>query len=239
MKERWPAWAGMLLLAGTKLAVAASFSLSPLGVSIPSRDTSASVVAENTGGAPLVIQVRTMAWRQADGNDVRDDTRELIVNPPIFKLNPGERQLVRVASRNGPPADVERAYRVVFSEVAPDQAPRTQPGFRFTLAMDIPVYVEPAAPAAPAAVRWQAARTDKGIRVTAENPGNVHYRIVDAEFGVAGRVLQKPGLLVVLPQSSRNYDLPAVPPGTAAIHLTAEDGASHPVSVDIPLSPAR
>src|SRR5512143_133357 len=107
MKGYWPGWAGGLLLAAANVAVAASFSIAPLGLSIPSRDSSASVVAENTGGAPLVIQVKAQAWRQDAGNDVRDDTRELIVNPPIFKLAPGEQQLVRVASRAGPPADVE------------------------------------------------------------------------------------------------------------------------------------
>ncbi len=239
MKGYWPGWAGGLLLAAANVAVAASFSIAPLGLSIPSRDSSASVVAENTGGAPLVIQVKAQAWRQDAGNDVRDDTRELIVNPPIFKLAPGEQQLVRVASRGGPPTEVERAYRVTFTEVAPDEPARTQPGFRFRLAMDIPVYVEPAAPAVAAPIRWEAQRTVAGVRVTAENPGNVHYRIVQAEFGVAGRILQKPGLVVVLPKSSRVYDLPAVPAGATAIHLSAEDGASHAVSVEIPLSPPR
>ena len=43
----------------------------------------------------------------------------MIANPPIFKLAPGEQQLVRFASRSGPPRDVEAAYRAVFSEVLP------------------------------------------------------------------------------------------------------------------------
>jgi fimbrial chaperone protein len=234
MKRRWPAAAGMLLLAASGLVCAGGFSLSPVGLSIPKGDASGSIVAENTSGAPLVVQVRTQAWRQAGGKDIRDDTRDLIVNPPIFKLAPGEQQLVRIASRDGPPPDVERAYRVVFSEVAPKDAPTGPAGFRFTLAMDIPVYIEPAVPAVPA-MRWQAERTATGLRLIAENAGAAHYRIVEAVVAVAGKVLAKPGAIVVLPKSTMVYDLPAVPPGTVALHLAAEDGASHPVSVDIPL----
>ena len=237
MRRLSPAFAAWLL-AVANFAAAASFSLSPVGLSIPSRESSASLVVDNTGDAPVVIQVKTLAWRQEAGKDVREESRDLIVNPPIFKLGPGEQQLVRIASRSGPALADERAYRVVFSEVAAKDAPRDQSGFRFTLAMDIPVYVEPANPSAPAAIRWQAERTASGLRLTAENAGSVHYRVVEAVFAVAGKVLHKPGAIVVLPKSAMVYDLPPPPAGATAIHLSAEDGASHPVSVDIPLPPA-
>ena len=205
------ALAGLLLLAAATHAAAGSFSLSPIGLSIPKGDASGSVIAENTSGAPLVIQVRAQAWRQAGGKDVRDDTRDLIINPPI--------------------------YRVVFSEVAPKDAPQTQAGFRFTLAMDIPLYIEPAAAAVAGPIRWQAERTATGLRLVVENQGGMHYRIVEAVVAAAGKVLGKPGAIVVLPKSTMVYDLPAVPSGITALHLSAEDGASQPVSVDIPLPP--
>jgi hypothetical protein len=51
-------------------------------------------------------------------------------------------------------------------------------------------------------------------------------------------VIARPGVIVVLPKSTMVYQIPAVAPGTAAIHVTAEDGASHPVSFDIPVPPA-
>jgi len=227
----------LLLLAVANHAAAGSFSLSPIGLSIPKGDASGSVIAENTSDAPIVIQVRAQAWRQAGGKDVRDDTRDLIVNPPVFKLAGGEQQLVRIASRVGAAPDVERAYRVVFSEVAPKDASQTQPGFRFTLAMDIPLYIEPAAAAVAGPIRWQAERTATGARLVVENPGGMHYRIIEAVVAAAGKVLGKPGAIVVLPKSTMVYDLPAVPSGITALHLSAEDGASQPVSVDIPLPP--
>ena len=227
-----------LLLAADNVAVAGGFSLTPVGLTIASRDPSSSIVARNTGDAPVVIQARPMAWTQRDGRDVREDTRDLIVNPPIFKLAPGEQQLVRVASRHGPPREAESAYRLIFSEVPPKDGVASQPGFRLALAMDIPVYLEPVAARAPAPLRWRAERIAEGLRLRAENPGNVHYRIVQARFHAADTTLREQGILVVLPNSRLEFDVPAPPVAVTAIHLSAEDGARLPVSVDIPIPPA-
>jgi fimbrial chaperone protein len=220
-------------------ATAGSFSLAPLGLSIPPRESSRSVVAINSGDEPIVIQVKTLAWSQRDGVDVREESRDLIANPPIFKLAPGEQQLVRFASRSGPPRDVEATYRAVFSEVLPKDAPQGGSGFRLTLAMDIPVYIEPVVPASSVPIRWRADHSGSGIRLTAENPGNVHFRIVDSRFFADGALLRAHGILAVLPRSRSVIDLPAPPRGATAIQVMAQDSAGQPVSVDIALPPAN
>jgi len=238
MRRGTIAGAAALLLAVAGGAAAGGFSLSPVGLSIASRDPSASLVARNTGDAPIVIQARPMAWTQRNGKDVREESRDLIVNPPIFKLAPGEQQLVRVASRHGPPRDAEVAYRLIFSEIPPREGTTSNPGFRLALAMDIPVYVEPVAARAPAPLQWRAERIGGGLRLSAENPGNVHYRIVEARFSAAEVTLREQGILVVLPNSRLEIDVPAPPHAATVIHLSAEDGARLPVSVDIPIPPA-
>ena len=220
------------------VAWAGGFSLSPLRLTIPARDASGSVVAENTGDAPIVIQVRPLAWTQRDGKDVRAETRDLVVNPPIFKLAPGETQLVRVASRIGAPATDERAYRAVFSEVPPRDTPRLQTGLRFAVAMDIPVFVEAVAPRLSSPVAWKAERTDSGIRLRADNPGTVHYRITDVQFSAGARALHQLGFIVLLPTSYLAYDLPAPPPGVTSIQLSANGSDDKRVTVDIALPAA-
>jgi fimbrial chaperone protein len=232
--------AGWLLLGSATpwQAEAASFALAPLGLSIASRDSSGSVTVTNGSDDPVVIQVKTLTWTQRDGKDAREETRELIVNPPIFKLGPGDQQLVRFASRMGPPREVESAYRVVFSEVPSREAPRSEPGFRIALAMDIPLYLEPQAAVAATPVRWQAVRTEKGVRITGENAGNVHFRVVNADFAAGLESLGTQGNVVILPRSRIDFDVSAPARGAAAIKLTAEDLASQPYSVDIALPPA-
>lgn len=223
------------LLAAAGGAWAGGFSLSPLRLSIPPREASASVVAENTGDAPIVIQVRPLSWTQADGKDVRSETRDLVVNPPIFKLAPGEQQLVRVASRLGPPAADERAYRAVFTEIPPRDAPQKQPGLRVAVAMDIPVFVEPVVPPSVQPVRWRAERTANGVRLRVDNPGSAHFRITDVQFSADGKPLHKLGFVVVLPKSWLAYDLPAPARGVTSIQLAADGSDDKKVTVDIPL----
>ena len=231
--------AGMLMLAAASLACAEGFSLSPLRVSIGPREASSSVIAENTGDAPIVIQVRTLAWSQRDGLDQREETRDLIVNPPIFKLSPGEQQLVRIASRLAPPRDDERAYRAVFTEVPPRESLQGQAGFRVALAMDIPVFIESVAAAAPRAMVWRAERTSMGIRIRAENPGNVHFRIVDVQFVAEGTPFHKQAFVVVLPRSWREFDLPAPPPAAKSLQISADGSDGQKVVIDLPLAPSR
>jgi len=234
----WVRLAALLLLVAAQGAFAGSFSVSPLGVTIPSRDAAGSVTVTNAADQPVVIQVRTQAWSQRDGKEVREDTREVIVNPPIFRLGPGEQQLVRFASRMGAPREDESAYRVIFSEVPQRDAPRTEPGFTIALAMDIPLYLEPLAPPRAEPVRWQAERTASGVRVSVDNPGNLHYRLVNLEFAAGMESLHQQGNLVVLPRSRLVFEFAKPARDATAIKLTAEDLAGHPVSLDIALSPA-
>jgi fimbrial chaperone protein len=95
-------------------AAAASFGVAPIGLTIASNENSGSVVVTNTGADPVVIQARAFAWTQSV-DDVRTETRDLIINPPLFKLAAGESQLVRVASRRPAPEQTELAFRLAFS----------------------------------------------------------------------------------------------------------------------------
>jgi fimbrial chaperone protein len=229
----------MAFLLSAQIAAASSFGLAPLGLSISSRESSGSIVAQNNGDDTIVLQVKTLRWTQREGKDVREETRDLLANPPIFKLGPGEQQLVRFAQRTGAPAEYELAYRAIFTEVPPEVEPQSSAAFRISLAMDVPVYVEPVARVeAQPAIRWRAERSANGLQVFAENPGNMHYRVTAAEFGTFGKILHKQGILVVLPKSTLVISMPPPPPTATLIQLSAVDGENLPVTFEIPLPAA-
>jgi fimbrial chaperone protein len=215
------------MLAATASAVAASFGLSPLGLTISGRETSGSIVVTNTGAEEVVIQARPYAWSQS-GQDSRADTRDLLLNPPIFKLAAGEQQLVRIAPRIAPLPDTERAYRVVFSEVPP-QASNGKSGFRITLAMDVPVYIEPVKTAQPA-VSWRR----EGANLTAQNSGGKHFRLREVQILDGTRVVHTVPRLVVLARSSLQIELPDAARNARALRLVGQDDADQPVSIDVP-----
>jgi fimbrial chaperone protein len=221
----------VLLSAAAASAVAASFGLSPLALSIGAKELSGAVVVTNTGKEELVVQARAYAWTQA-GKEARADTRDLLLNPPIFKLAAGEQQLVRVASRTPPAADSERAYRVVFSEVVTE--PSKAPGFRITVAMDIPVYIEPLAAAAPA-MAWRL----QGNALVAENTGGRHYRLREVQLVDSTAVMHTIPRLVVLARSRLEVELPQAALRARQLRLIGQDDADQPVAIDVAVPAAR
>ena len=221
----------LALMTATASAVAASFGLSPLGLSIAANELSGSVIVSNTGTDEVVIQAKPYAWTQ-NGKDARDDTQALIVNPPIFKLAAGSQQLVRVASRGAPPREVERAYRVVFSEV-PVASSTPAPGFRISIAMDIPLFVEPMVRGAPQ-VTWRLEQVGDRSRLVAENSGGRHLRLRDVQVLDGARLIDTVARIVVLAKSSFVIDLPEAAKGALALQLVGNDDDDQRVSVDVP-----
>lgn len=44
---------------------------------------------QNDGAQSAVFQLRVMVWRQENGEDIFEPTREVLVNPGLFELKPG------------------------------------------------------------------------------------------------------------------------------------------------------
>ena len=119
------------------------------------------------------------AWKQADGTDGQAEARDLIVSPGIFTMQRGEKQVVRVALRGAPDPRVERAYRLLVSEVpVPDLSTMPEAsGFRVALRMDLPLLVAPLQAAQPDATYLY----DSGnARLIVRNSGTRHVRYTDA-----------------------------------------------------------
>jgi fimbrial chaperone protein len=226
----------LVLLAATSQALAASFGLAPLGLTIAAREQSGSVVVTNTGTDEIVIQVRPYAWTQ-NGQESRTETRELIVNPPIFKLPAGEQQLVRIATRVAPLNDVERAYRLVFGEVplAPEAAGG---GFRIRVAMDIPLYIEPITPTS-AQLTWNIESTATGSRLIAANSGGRHFRLREIRLQQGTEVIHKLPRIVVLAKSTLAVELPDAAKDLQLLRLIGQDDGDQPISIDIPAQRAQ
>ena len=194
------------------------------------------MVVTNTGTDEIVIQVRPYVWTQ-NGEESRTETRELILNPPIFKLPAGEQQLVRIASRLAPPKDIERAYRLVFGEV-PVSADSAGGGFRIRVAMDIPLYLEPVAATAPQ-LAWHLETGTDGSRLVATNTGGRHFRVREVRLQQGAEVIHTIPRIVVLAKSTLAIELPTAAKNSQLLRLIGQDDADQPVSIDISATRAQ
>jgi len=217
----WP-----LLVAGAVLAIAvparaATFGVSPVDVTLVHGDRSHLIVVTNEDSVPLRFQLDGYRWdERPDGEMALEPSDDLIFFPRLFEVQPRETQNIRVGVM-APEAADEKTYRLVIHQLKPF-APGTQAaagGDRETSVsiltnVSIPVFVEPAMPAAQASV-GPLSMVNGTLKFTVSNSGNAHFRIamlrLDGFAGGAAPVFSTTAKgWYVLAHGTRNYSL-AVP----------------------------
>jgi fimbrial chaperone protein len=187
--------------------MAGSFSISPLRVDFTETASTAALTVRNEDAMPVVVQTQGLGWSQEGGQDALTPSRDLLISPAVFTLQPGGSQLIRVALRRSVDPVRELSYRLIVQEV-PQGASPDFIGLQVALKLSVPVFVAPTAPAEPQ-VTWAAARgTDGKLSVSARNDGAAHERILRFDLKTADGtrlVLEQPGLSYVLPGAVRQW----------------------------------
>lgn len=203
----WPvrAVACAWLIAGAALdpALAGSFQVNPVHISLPADRQVASLMITNSDTAPVSVRVVTLAWTQVNGVDIHNPTNNVIVSPPIFTIPSGRTQLVRVGLKS---RDNVGAYRVIFEEI-PVQIP-TDGQVRVALRLDLPLYILPKQ-RGKADLRWRAWRDGSGdLFVEGTNTGALHAQVIElsAQSDGSDKMLSRQ-MGVVLPNSTRVWKI--------------------------------
>ncbi len=162
-----------------KPAQAADIGIMPVSVQLDRNHDRSTVQVINNGTEAVVLQADAIAWKREGGIDKDGPTSDLLVNPPVFTIQPGQTQIVRVGLRRSANSQQETTYRMVLREVPSvkiTDSAGVSGSVRVLVTMRVPVYV------APQTVnrdeRWKAARNAQGqIVASVENAGNVHYKV--------------------------------------------------------------
>jgi fimbrial chaperone protein len=188
-------------------ALAGTFSISPVRAELSAAVQTAALTLRNQEATPVVVQAELMLWEQADGEDRLTPTRDVLVSPAVFTIPGNGSQLVRVALRRPADAQRELSYRLLLTEV-PQQANPGFTGLNMALRLSLPVFVEPAALAAPR-LDWSGSRSAEGaLAITARNTGNAHARVVGFSVtpdGAAAPVMQQNVAAYLLPGQARTW----------------------------------
>ncbi|HEV2816325.1 MAG TPA: fimbria/pilus periplasmic chaperone [Allosphingosinicella sp.] len=221
--------------AGLPPAAAGTLQVNPVLVEIGGARRTGSVTVRNEEDVPVTIRAHPLAWRQDGGEDIYEETAELIVSPPVFTIPPHATQTVRVGARRPSPAP--RSYRLIIEEV-PEAAPASA-GIRVALRLNLPLYANLAA-GAPADLAWRAARRADGQwAIEARNNGAGWVRVEQplAEAATGLRLENGFSFGTVLPGSTRRWLVGAAPRiGDRArfeqISRIADHGATSPPQHD-------
>lgn len=168
--------AGMLLLAAAQPGLrAGSLRVLPIRVDLAARRPNATIRVTNIEASRITVQVGVYSWSQENGKDVLTPTDEVLSNPPMFTIEAGGTQILRLGLRRPASSELERSFRLILEEV-----PSAQPGdgsVRMLLRISVPVFVQQAGAARPN-LMWSAqAQPDGTVVLAAENRGNQHVQI--------------------------------------------------------------
>lgn len=179
---------GVLAAAGT--AAASTLNVAPIRVELSSATSTAVLTLRNQGDAPVVVQARPAAWSQPRDQDQLDDTRDILVTPPLFTIAPNSQQTLRIALLRKPDPSRELDYRLVLSEVPPVAA-ADGTALRMALRITLPVFVAAPAHASPE-LAWQHHWLPDGrLQVQAQNRGSAHIQILDFDVQSDDQSAQK------------------------------------------------
>ncbi|WWP01689.1 MAG: fimbria/pilus periplasmic chaperone [Candidatus Dasytiphilus stammeri] len=66
---------------------------------------------------PIILQMRIFKWQQFKNQNIMLKQNELVASPPIAKILPRQKQLIRLVKIINPPQEKEWAYRLIIDEI--------------------------------------------------------------------------------------------------------------------------
>lgn len=233
--------AALLLAAGAALlpVSAAQFTITPVRIFMTPRDRAVAVTVSNDSDEEVVMQADLYTWKQKpDGTDELALTEDLILTPPILKLAPRARQVVRLARLAPPPAGVQQTYRLIMREV-PEARGASQIQLRVALAFSLPVFITPTGVKRDLKCEVERAASDS-VRAVCQNAGNAYAQIRALE------VLDDKGAKLaardiggyLLPSIKRSFDMKRaegrIPAGRVKLQVALDDGTLQSFDAALP-----
>ncbi len=207
------------LLLSSGLTVASGLQVSPISLSLQARESASGLTLSNSSNDMVQAQVRVYQWLQDEKGDQLTPSRGLLASPPMIKLKPGEKQLIRIIRAKAPPQGagaVEDSYRLFINELPIKSANQTT-GLQFALSYSLPVFVQPVGVTKTSPqLQWSThlQLDGKEVKLRVSNSGNGHAKLSGLSFvntaGISTDI--NPGLLgYVLPGATMNWTL-KIPP---------------------------
>ena len=230
---------GMLCATASPLVFAGQFTVTPVRMFLTPQDRAIAVTITNESDAPIVMQADLYSWKQKPNGD--DDlvlTEDLILSPPVLKLGPKSRQVVRLARVRVVPSPDQQIYRMIVREIPEAAQSGSGLQLQIALAFSLPVFITP--PTAKRQVSCLAERSAANtVRAICENKGNAYAQLreitLNSEAGEKLAASEAGGY--ILPEVKRGFDVKRaagrIPGGKARLTIILDDGSTQNFDVTV------
>lgn len=181
--------AAFLILSGfLSTAVLASLNISPVRVDLSSGHDKDIVRITNQESSAKSYEVEVVAWTQTDEKrEVYSPTEDILAVPPLFTLNPGEEQIIRVGMLTNADPNVEKSYRLFITEIAsPDTETNTTTGVSMRLQIGVPVFIAPVAMPNVRLSYIESRKIGDQNFLRFRNSGNTHVKVREVRWSGPG-----------------------------------------------------
>lgn len=238
-------FSGMMLFSGASHSASAVL-VWPIYQIIEADQKGSALWLENRGKDTVAMQIRILSWRQANGAERYADQTTIVASPPFTRIEPGQKQLVRMMRLAPAPAGAEQSYRILIDELPVAQTKPDTTSAAITLQMRyvLPlfsqgsgVWTQPRAElkrdpksATQPILSWSMAQRDGKTQLAIRNTGTVHARLSSLYWGSGTTEVQsisKGFMGYVLPGQTMYWPLPAGAPRGQQLYAQLVDNAPH------------
>ena len=180
--------AAFLFISGLFSAASAQVAISPIRVDLGDDNDKDVILVTSQAATTRSYEVEVVAWTQTDDRrEIYSPTEEILAVPPLFTLEPGDEQVVRIGMMSESDPSVEKSYRMFITELAPPQEEaRESTGVNMRLRLGIPVFVAPKALPYATLDHTGSKQVDQQLFMRLENSGNTHVRISEIRYLAPG-----------------------------------------------------
>jgi fimbrial chaperone protein len=238
--------AALLMLGMNSVHAASSVLIWPIDPVLEADQQASALWLENRGNETANLQIRVFGWSQSGFVEQYQNQREVIGSPPVAKIEPGQKQLVRLTRTKEVPPGQEMAYRIIIDEIPSAQPAsadggKTAAAIRFQMRYSVPLFAygaglwskedstrarDPKGIGLPQ-LSWRTVAVDGKPYVEVRNQGAVHARLTDVAIKQAGQ--SKPlaeGLLgYVLPGAVMRWPAPGPLASESALQVRVNGAA--------------
>lgn len=236
----------LVMLGAGHVQAASSVLIWPIDPVLEADQQASALWLENRGTETANLQIRVFGWSQSGFEEQYQNQRDVIGSPPVAKIEPGQKQLVRLTRTKDVPPGQELAYRIIIDEIPAVQPPAAEGGktaaaIRFQMRYSVPLFAYGAGlwskedttrPRDPKGIglpqlSWRTVAVEGRPYVEVRNQGAVHARLTDVVIKQGGQ--SKPvaeGLLgYVLPGAVMRWPAPGPLAGESALQVRVNGGA--------------
>jgi fimbrial chaperone protein len=241
------------LVGAIQAQAASSVLIWPIDPVIEADQQAGALWLENRGSETANLQIRVFGWSQSDFDDQYQNQRDVIGSPPVARIEPGQKQLVRLTRTRDVPPGQELAYRIIIDEIPAAKAPsansdgKTAAAIQFQMRYSVPLFAygtglwskedptrqrDPKGAGVPD-LSWRKVEQGGHSFIEIRNKGAVHARLTDVVARQAGQ--NRPvveGLMgYVLPGAVMRWPMPQSLAGAQELQARI-NGAPQPRRVD-------